>query len=151
MRYTVFIAILLVLFGCTPKSKVEEQSSSKSLPQPEKSESVSTDLSQPEDFKTFYTKFLQDEHFQLSRINFPLDGEIVEDVLETSPIQKTDWKMVRISVYEIDRNEYKVEIEEDSTHVHHRIYVEDSGIDIDLKYKQIEGKWYLVYYKSIFI
>lgn len=143
MKYPAFIILIALLFSCTSKSKVEEQNTSQSSTQSE--ENIS------EDFKTFYAKFLTDESFQLSRISFPLDGEIIEEEIEVSPIQKNDWNMIRGSVYEVDRNEYKVEIEEDSTQVHHRVYIEDSGIDIDMKYKRIDGKWHLIYYKSIFI
>lgn len=151
MKYPVFILLLAFLFGCAPKSKVEGQDTNNSLSQTQKDESISTDLNTPEDFRSFYVKFLQDENFQLSRINFPLEGEIIEEDIEVSPIQRTDWSMIKGSVYEVDQNEYKVEINENSTEVDHRIYIEDSGVDILLKYKQIDGKWHLVYYKSIFI
>lgn len=151
MKYPVFFILTAIIFACTPKSKVEEQNINNALPQSEKSKAETTDLSIPEDFKAFYAKFLVDDNFQLSRINFPLEGEIVEENIDVSPIQKTDWSMIRGSVYEVDRNEYSVEIEEDSTQVHHRVYIEDSGVDIDMKYKRIDGKWYLIYYKSIFI
>lgn len=151
MKYPVFILLSAFLFSCAQKNKVEEQNANNSLPQSEKNETQTTDLSIPEDFKAFYVKFLEDENFQLSRINFPLEGEIIEEDFEASPIQKTDWNMLRGSVYEVDQNEYKVEIEEKSTEVHHRIYIEDSGVDIDMKYKQTDGKWFLIYYKSIFI
>ncbi|MFV0538871.1 MAG: hypothetical protein ACK5M3_16130 [Dysgonomonas sp.] len=151
MKYPVFILLLAFLFGCVSKNKVEEQDTNKPLSQTQKDESIGTDLTTPEDFKTFYAKFLKDENFQLSRINFPLEGEIIEEDLEASPIQRADWSMIKGSVYEVDQNEYKVEIKESSTEVDHRIYIEDSGVDISLKYKQIEEKWFLVYYKSIFI
>lgn len=143
MKYPVFILLLAFLFGCTPKGKVEEQDTNQSLSQ--------SNQNAPEDFKTFYAKFLNDENFQLSRINFPLEGEIIEEDLEASPIQRADWSMIKGSIYEVDQNEYKVEIDENSTEVYHRVYIEDSGVDIEIKYKQTDGKWYLVYYKSIFI
>ncbi|GAB6009872.1 hypothetical protein [Dysgonomonas reticulitermitis] len=49
---------------------------------------------------------------------------------EASLIQRIDWSMIKGSVYEVDQNEYKVEIKENSTEVDHRIYIEDLGVDI---------------------
>ncbi|WP_029904181.1 DUF4348 domain-containing protein [Prevotella sp. 10(H)] len=106
----------------------------------------------PENFKDFYEKFLTDEEFQLSRINFPLEGEIIDEDIEiTGEIEETDWEMLTNSIYEVDTDEYQVEIKEDADEVFHRVYIQDSGVDIIEKYKRIKGKWYLVYYKSIFI
>jgi len=104
-----------------------------------------------ETFKSFYNRFLKDEVFQLSRIEFPVDGEIQEEDIDISgKIEQKDWVTLVGSIYDVDTNEYKVEIKEDSTDVYHRIYIPDSSVDIEMKYKLIDNKWYLVYYKSIF-
>lgn len=151
MKY-LFLLLSLFLFGCNQNKSVQQSADQNTEVQAQSQTNETIEESGlPEDFKTFYPKFLKEESFQLSRINFPLEGEIVEEGLEVSPIQKKDWNMLQGSVYEVDRNEYKVEIQEDSTEVYHRIYIEDSGVDIGMRYKRIEGKWYLIYYRSIFI
>lgn len=104
-----------------------------------------------ESFRTFYTRFLKDEAFQLSRIEFPVDGEIQEEDKDISgKIEKKDWITLVGSIYDVDQKEYTVEIKEDSTDVYHRIYIPDSSVDIEMKYKLIDNKWYMIYYRSIF-
>lgn len=138
MRYLIILActaVALGLIGCKQGSNVAKSSD--------------TEI---EDFKTFYTRFLQDSTFQYSRIQFPVDGEIIEEDKSVSDkIERKDWDILIGSVYDVDTNEYTVVIEEGPTAVFHRIYIPDSGVDIVQKYKNIRGKWYLVYYKSIFM
>ncbi len=134
------IVIAYGLVGCKQKSN---QTAAKVSDQ--------YDGQQTEDFQTFYTKFLKDGAFQLSRIQFPLDGDISEDGrMISDKIEKEDWELLIGSIYDVDTTEYRVEIKEDPKDVFHRIYIPDSGIDIVSKYQNINNKWYLVYYKSIF-
>jgi len=138
----IFICCSLYMFACNSNS-----------PKTEANETVQAEVpeSLPESFEDFSIRFYNDSMFQISRIEFPLAGEIVEEDLNIAPIEPKDWVMLKVPTSEIDTNEYKVEITRDSIDISERIYIEDSGVDIELKFKRIDSKWYLIYYKSIFI
>jgi len=138
----IIVSLIAFLSGC-------KQSADKGIVDNEvKNESLQADI---EDFDVFYTKFINDSAFQMSRINFPLEGEIVDSDTELSPIGKDDWDLLLYPVYEVDTTEYTVEIDENPTEVLHRIYIENSGVDIIMKYTLSDNKWYLIYYKSHFL
>lgn len=147
--YIVLIIGFYLFIGCNPSSKSNQQRGEIENKEGQNIPEIGENKS--EDFKSFYSRFLTDKTFQLSRIEFPLSGEIIEDGVHIQHIEKKDWPLMKSSIYDVDKNEYKVEIKEDSTEVYHRIYVEYTGIDIEVKYNRIDGKWYLVYYRSVFI
>ena len=104
---------------------------------------------QPEDFEVFYQEFLTSEEFQLSRIDFPLEG--CESDADTTIYWNTadDWAMLTGSIYDVDTTQYKVEKSCSPLKVEHRVYIEDSGFSITQTYELHEGKWYLVLYDSM--
>jgi len=109
----------------------------------------STKTIQPEDFDEFYQKFLTNEEFQLSRIEFPLDGCETDNDTVIYWNSAADWTMLIESVYDIDTIEYKVEKIFSPAKVVFKIYIEDSGYGITQEYEQEEGKWYLIMYDSM--
>lgn len=102
-----------------------------------------------EDFEVFYRNFLTDDSFQMSRIHFPLEGYNYEGG-EKTRWDKSNWQLQKISIYDIDTNEYKKEILKTDSAVYTRIYKDDSDIDIRNKFELIEGKWFLTYHLNIF-
>lgn len=104
-----------------------------------------------EDFDSFYSKFMSDAKFQKSRVTFPLKCNISEPDRNLKIIEANDWIPMKVPISQVDQSIYKVKITKTSTSVTHRIYIENSDTDILLKYKLIKGKWYLTYYKSIFL
>lgn len=105
----------------------------------------------PENFDVFYKRFISDSMFQLSRITFPLKCDISEKNIIKSFIDKQDWKPIRVSIDNVDRKIYKVDKKNTTSEVSHRIYIENSDVDIQLRYRLIKRKWYLVYYKNIML
>lgn len=108
-----------------------------------------SDVIQAEDFEEFYQKFITDESFQLSRIEFPLDGYETDSDTTIYWDSPADWTFLTGSVYDVDTTEYKVEITYSPIRVVHKIYIEDSGFGATLEYELQDGKWYLVMYDSM--
>ena len=100
----------------------------------------------PENFEEFYQKFLTDEDFQLSRIEFPLDGCETDGENTTYWNSADDWTMLVGSVHDVDTSEFKVEKTYLPTKVVLKVYIEDSGYGVTQEYELEDGKWYLVMY-----
>ena len=94
---------------------------------------------------------MSDAKFQRSRVTFPLKCDILEPDRNFKIMKSNDWNTMKVPISQVDRNTYKVKITNKSNLVTHRIYIENSDTDILLKYKLIKGKWYLIYYKSVFL
>lgn len=139
------LAIIIVgcifLFGCKTKQGQENR----------KYKIEGTSKSKGESFDTFYSKFMSDIKFQKSRVVFPLKCDISEPERNIKSIEEPQWVPMKVPIDQVDRNVYKVKVTKTPNIVTHRIYIENSDTDILLKYKQIKGKWYLIYYKSIFL
>lgn len=114
---------------------------------------------QDEDFEDFYSKFTSDSVFQISRIKFPLKGILLNG--ETVGFDKngkdykgvytwnvTSWHMHH-SVYNIDKNEYKVEIKNLGDTVRVGVYGIDFGYSHEQSYVKSNHKWYLVYLHEV--
>ncbi len=104
---------------------------------------------QAEDFEEFYQKFLTDEDFQLSRIEFPLEGCETDADTTIYWDSADDWAMLTGSIDDVDTTEYKVEKNYSPTKVVLKIYIEDSGFSITQEYELEDGKWYLMLYDSM--
>jgi len=104
-----------------------------------------------ETFDSFYSKFTTDSKFQISRVTFPLECQIAEPEREMQVMQKSDWVLMKVPIDKVDRKIYKINKSVNPTEVTHRIYIPNSDVDILIRYRQIKGKWYLVYYKSIML
>ena len=139
--FIIFGLCCVFLFGCKTKEGKQNIQS--------RTEGISKQKS--EDFDRFYSRFMSDIKFQKSRVTFPLKCDISEPDRNLKIIEANDWIPMKIPISQVDRNMYKVKIIKTSNSVTHRIYIENSDTDILLKYKLIKGKWYLTYYKSIFL
>lgn len=104
---------------------------------------------QAEDFEEFYQKFITDEDFQLSRIDFPLDGCETDSDTTIYWNSANDWAMLTISIHDVDTTEYKVEKSYLPAKVVLKIYIPDSGFGIIQEYELQDGKWYLALYDSM--
>jgi len=95
-----------------------------------------------ENWDEFYVKFHQDSLFQISRIHDSIEAVQI-DGGATKYLTKENWVMMKGTIYEVDTTIYKVEIEMDSASVHHRVYIENSGFDVQIYFNLIDNKWYL--------
>ena len=88
---------------------------------------------QNENFNTFYEKFHKDTLFQDSRIKLTL------------PLAK-DYFHKKEKANEMIDSEFIVETKRTATEYTEKIYIQDSGFFIELRFKIINEKWFLVYY-----
>jgi hypothetical protein len=64
-------------------------------------------------------------------------GEIVD-------LTKENWRMLKTTIYEIDTTKYKVELIKTDSLIKTRVFIENSGVDIQSTFKLINKKWYLI-------
>ena len=119
-----------------------------------------------ETFDDFYKKFYSDSTFQISRVKFPLEGtdSDYEDLgklkyknFENDRIfiknnkffwRKSGWHFLKTLKNQGDFG-YNKKIENKGNTVQEEIYLEGTG-DMDVRqFKQINGKWMLIYYASL--
>jgi hypothetical protein len=118
-----------------------------------------------ENFDDFYKKFYSDSLFQISRVKFPLkgndsmyenpeDGKMKDYENDTILIKnnkffwkKKGWTFLKTLKKQGDFG-YKKRIEKKVDIIREDIYSDNSEDRIIRDFKQIEGKWMLVYYGS---
>ncbi|TAF09524.1 MAG: DUF4348 domain-containing protein [Flavobacteriia bacterium] len=128
---TLIIAITLFLYNC---DKRELNTISK----------VDTEEILIEDFDEFYDKFHKDSIFQMSRINFPLDGIKVDSDVEKK-WSKMNWTVLKTKIYEVDTTEFKIQYKKANDSFYQKFWIENSGFWGEYKFRLIGNKWYLVY------
>ena len=101
-----------------------------------------------EPFDSFYDQFHSDIYFQLSRVQFPLGGELVS-IDGGEPWTKEDWEPHLQKVTDISDPEYDTEIIRKDEEVIDKVWLRDSGFSIERRFEKIKGKWYLVYYQTV--
>lgn len=113
----------------------------------------------PEDFYKFQKLFYSDSLFQMSRIKFPIVGDVTDsstnDLVESKIHEwnRGNWIMLRNpffkekdSIVQINGDTYKRKIIKEKTRIVESIFIEDSGFLITLKFSLQNGKWYLIDY-----
>lgn len=106
-----------------------------------------------ETFDEFYKKFHSDSSFQMSRIEFPLKGEKRDGSIHPDSIRSNfywndkDWIIHK----DVDYKSlgYKEEIDHNDSIYIQKIFIENSGIQIERHFKLIDCSWYLYYYSDI--
>src|ERR1035437_6541595 len=162
--YTTKITIVTLLFLLLSSCQKRENIKNNYLIQNEK-EKV-------EDFDVFIKKFYSDSLFQINRIVFPLESETdsvmnkerIEEkdpkaVIDSSnfiPHNKNNWLMLSIdqtfnkdSVKIVDRIKYIRRFYKTTKDVEeHILYANDKYVFIIIKFKLLNGVWYLVDYQN---
>ncbi|MBU0473244.1 MAG: DUF4348 domain-containing protein [Bacteroidetes bacterium] len=100
--------------------------------------------SSSENFDEFYNKFHSDSLFQLSRVKFPLGGKSIQGV-DQSEWTKDNWQMMKAKIYDVDTSEYKVFYKKTENEFIQKIWIEDSGFNLEYRFELIDNKWFLVY------
>jgi hypothetical protein len=105
---------------------------------------------QKEGFGIFYDKFFRDSTFQISRIVFPLKWHCESPTYDSkdSLIEKANWVYSNYSVY---KNEFNIQIydnfQKNFRNTNERLVSFEGvecGINLNLYFKLIHNKWYLV-------
>ncbi|OXA80438.1 hypothetical protein SAMN05444397_102211 [Flavobacterium aquidurense] len=140
MRYSkiLFLAAFLVLIGCQNKNK-------KSSDLNKKSAKIETS----EKFNQFNIRFHSDSIFQISRIDFPIEGLSVSG-FDRHKWTKENWEFMIIPVSEKNTiDEYEHSLIKNDSLVIERFWIPDSGFEVERQFKLIRNKWFLVYYNDI--
>jgi hypothetical protein len=140
MRYSkiIFLAAFLISIGCQHKNKKSSNLNVK----PTKTETN-------EKFDEFNIRFHSDSIFQISRIDFPIEGLSVSG-FDKHKWTKQNWEFMIIPVSEKNKiDDYEHSLIANDTLVIERFWIPDSGFEVERQFKLIRNKWFLVYYNDI--
>jgi hypothetical protein len=98
-----------------------------------------------ENFDEFYTRFHTDSSFQMSRIKFPLGGKLISGYQSTSEWKKENWRLMKTSIYNIDKKEFKTNVERTQKSFVQKVWIENSGFYLEHRFGLIKRKWFLTY------
>lgn len=111
--------------------------------------SCKTKSTEEEKFADFDKRFHSDSLFQISRIVFPLKGGIIDGFDRKSWLKK-DWQMIKIPVIKTTvGSDYKLQTSFNDTLVTEKVWIESSGFSFERHFKNIEGKWFLIFCKDV--
>jgi hypothetical protein len=134
-----FVAVIILFFAC---NKTKEE--------PIK---IKTGINSTESFENFFSKFSTNSRFRINRIKFPLDGfnsDETDTNAKDKPYkwEKEDWLFYSAEDFTKNQNgdNKKTEIVKTNSFVTYRIYKENSGYDIQYRFKVYKDKWYLINY-----
>jgi len=102
-----------------------------------------------EDFETFNSKFHSDSIFQMSRINFPIEGHLIEDFKKYNWNSK-NWQLMKTTVGSKNLSkDYKVKTMKSDSLVIENIWIENSGFYLERRFKRINNQWFLICYNEV--
>lgn len=140
MKYfkIIFIASCLVLISCQNN---KEESSALNV----KDKKIKT----IENFDQFDAHFHSDSLFQISRIDFPIEGLSVSG-FDKHKWTKENWEFMVVPVSSKNKiGNYEHSLVKTDTLVIERFWIPDSGFEVERQFKLIKDKWFLVYYNDI--
>lgn len=141
MRICNLLFGLFVLVSCN-KNKIDEKPVLNPATKIPKKELV-------ESFEEFNKKFHSDSVFQVSRVDFPIEGEHVSG-FEQYNWTRENWQFHTIPVAEkMEIGEYQHSLVKTDTLITERFWIPDSGFEVERQFKLIKGKWFLIYYNDI--
>ena len=112
----------------------------------------SNDNNKTESFREFLEHFISDSEFRKDRIRFPIDGVITNDYGEVEEYKwnEIDWNFFSEEDINYKKNSNIIsEVINEEGYVIWRLYKENSGYDIQYRFKLIKNKWHLVYYSYV--
>ena len=102
-----------------------------------------------ESFDSFNNQFHSDSSFQLSRIAFPIGGQVVNDT-ENATWNRHNWEFLKTPVsLTADTTECRHSLVMTDTLVTEKFWIDQSGFKVERRFKLRDGKWFLVYYDDI--
>lgn len=102
-----------------------------------------------ENFETFNRKFHSDSIFQMSRIKFPLKGQLI-DGFENHNWNSKTWHLMTTEVGSKNLpKEFKRKITKTDSSVVESIWIENSGFKLEREFKPINNQWFLTSYNEV--
>lgn len=144
MKYSIFLIIIIVtVFFCscdqpTEKSNVDE----KSAPSLEQQEEIPEHVD--DDFGLFIETFNNNRTFQLNRVSFPLEAELLDENLDVvhKSILKPEYRSLMLSLEETKDYEVRYTMLEKVIHLEYT--GKENGINYAYTFNKVDGKWNLV-------
>ena len=102
-----------------------------------------------ENFEEFNCQFHSDSIFQLSRINFPIEGKLIEGFEKQNWTSK-NWELMKIPVSEKSSlPNHKHSVRKTDGILIEKFWIDNSDFLVERRFKKIDGKWFLIYYNDI--
>lgn len=147
-RIIIPLFLIFTLASCSRKS-TKLSSSKTTTTQRSKAPKTSKETKTiVEDFDKFYDRFHSDESFQKSRLNWPLEGKMIDHNGQTT-WTKDNWNILKVKIYDIDKNTYKTEVKKTNNSFYQKFWLPDSGFAAEYKFALKNGKWYLVFAEDV--
>lgn len=157
------VKIIIILLGCIGASCHQNKPHLINAPADAKIVKTDTVTRANEDFNAFHNQFTSDSLFQLSRVQFPLKGWSDEDDIRGAKLlpkelkfndslsvnllwQKKGWLMQ----HTLTDTAYRRVLSGDKEITVEKIYLPDSEVIIHSVFRNINNRWFLVYYSESF-
>ncbi|CAM3431930.1 hypothetical protein [Flavobacterium chungbukense] len=142
---TFTLAAFCIFFLSCNKNKVEESN----LDSQTKNSFESKKTETAENFEEFNKKFHSDSIFQVSRVDFPIEGKHVSGFEQYNWTRK-NWEFLAIPVAEkTEIGEYEHSLIKTDSLIIERFWIPDSGFEVERQFKLINNKWFLISYNDI--
>lgn len=141
-KLVIVFVVSFIVISCKKNAIEQEPISNLPSKKLEKIESA-------ENFEEFNKKFHSDSLFQISRVDFPIEGKHVSGFEQYNWTRK-NWQFLAIRVAEKTKiGEYQHSLEKTDTLITERFWIPDSGFEVERQFKLIANKWFFVYYNDI--
>lgn len=151
MKISIVLSVFSIVFTFSSCNKVKEGTNLNSEIAISKGDSIvkTTKKELPENFDEFNKKFHSDSLFQVSRVDFPIEGKHIYGFEQYSWTRK-NWQFHAIPVQEKSEiEEYQHTLVKTDTLITERFWIPDSGFEVERQFKLIKNKWFLIYYNDI--
>ena len=101
-----------------------------------------------EKFDNFYDRFHRDVDFQMSRIEFPLEGKMI-DGNGSHDWTRENWPVMKVRIQDIDKSQFKTAVERGPDSFYQKFWAEDTGFFAEYRFELKGRKWYLVYARDV--
>jgi hypothetical protein len=149
MRTIIILIIALVAFGLGYWTAIIKKSVDEKFDIVTEAIETSNQTTK-EKFDDFIYKFIGDSLYQLDRIKFPLRS-MQADSEDYGTIKKEDWKIVRL----FGTEEYKAQLYDnfkgELRDTDERLFCwegVENGINVQYKFRRLDGHWYLTEYND---
>ncbi len=144
MKYSMFLIIAIVTVSLYSCDQPREKSAidGESAPSPEIQDEIPEHVD--DDFELFIETFNNNQTFQLNRVNFPLEADLLDtnlDVVHKS-ILKPEYRPLVLSLEETPN--YKVKYIMLEKVIHLEYSGKENGINCSYTFHRVDGQWKLV-------
>ena len=130
-QFSVALFFIVALTGCHVFKKGTSKSRSKA-----------------ENFDQFYNRFHNDPDFQMSRLQFPLQGQLIDGV-RVENWTRSNWSVLKVKIYDVDQTDFHVKYDKGTDTFYQKFWTDEAEFYAEYRFELIERKWYLVYAKDV--